>query len=128
MQEEFRQMNSAASDIETLNGMARSLERSEARRIGTTLTQARKIVARRLGITSGAFENFLYQRTKVVPNWFMSRVRAELLSVLQMEVQKLEHEIQLHRQTGADHSGDALVSAETQLAAAREILRGEVKT
>lgn len=127
MQEEFRQMNSAVSDVETLNGMARSLERSEARRIGTTLTQARKMVARRVGITASAFENYLYQRTKVVPNWLMSRVRAELISVLQLEVQNLEHEIQLHRQTGADHTGDALISAAAQLAAAREILMGEVK-
>jgi hypothetical protein len=127
MQEEFRQMNSAVSDVEMLNGMARSLERSEARRIGTTLTQARKIIARRVGITASAFENFLYQRTKVVPNWLMGRVRAELISVLQLEVQNLEHEIQLHRQAGADHSGTALVSAETQLAAARQILSERVK-
>lgn len=127
MQEDFRQMNSATSDIAALNGMARSLERSEARRIGTTLTQARKTIARRIGVTSAAFENFLYQRTKVVPSWVMSRVRAELISALQLEVQNLEHEIQLHRQAGSDHSGSALVAAETQLAAAREILRGEVK-
>jgi hypothetical protein len=127
MQETFRQMNSAVSDIETLNVMARSLERSEARRVGTTLTMARKSIARRIGVTASAFENFLYQRTKVVPSWLMSRVRAELLSALQMEVQKLEHEIHLHRQTGADHSGSALVAAETQLAAARKILEGEVK-
>ena len=127
MQEEFRQMNSAVSDVETLNGMARSLERSEARRLGTGKLQARKNVARRIGITSGAFENFLYLRTKVVPNWLMSRVRAELVSVLQMEVQNLEHEIQLHKQAGDDRSGNALCSAETQLAAAREILRAEVK-
>ena len=124
MQEDFRQMNSAASDIEMLNEMARSLERSEARRIGTTLTQARKTVARRVGLTAAAFENFLYQRTKVVPNWVMGRVRAELISVLQLEVQKLEHEIQLHKQIGSDHSDDALNAAETQLEAARKILNG----
>src|SRR5260370_30844504 len=125
MQEDFRQMNSAVSELEMLNGMARSLERSEARRIGTTLTEARKRVARRLGVTASAFENFLYQRTKNVPNWLMNRVRAELISVLQLEVQNLEHEIQLHRQAGSDHSGDALVAAETQLAAARKILSGQ---
>jgi hypothetical protein len=85
------------------------------------------MVARRVGITASAFENYLYQRTKVVPNWLMNRVRAELVSVLQLEVQNLEHEIQLHRQTGSDHSGDALISAEAQLAAARQILRGEVR-
>jgi hypothetical protein len=57
----------------------------------------------------------------------MSRFRAELISVLQMEVQNLEHEIQLHLQAGSDHSGDALLSAETQLAKARSILAGKIK-
>src|SRR5882757_3776399 len=95
--EEFRQMNSAVSDLETLNGMARSLERSEARRHGTTLTRARKTVARRLGITAAAFEIYIYQRTKVVPNWLMNKVRAELVSVLQLEIQRLEHEVCLAR-------------------------------
>jgi hypothetical protein len=127
MPEEFHQMNSAVTDLETLNGMARSLERSEARRIGTTPTKVRKIIARRLGITKSSLENFLSRRTKVVPHWLMSCVRAELISVLQLEVQNLEHEIQLYRQAGADHSGSALVAIETQLATARQILREEVK-
>ena len=125
MQEDFRNMNSALSDIDSLTCMARSLERSEARRVGTSLTQARKIVARRIGVTASAFENFLYRRTKVVPNWVMRRVRAELVSVLQLEVQKLEHEIQLHKQIGSDHSDSSLASAETQLAAARRILESK---
>jgi hypothetical protein len=127
MSKEFRQMNSAVSDLDTLNGLARSLERSEARRIGTTPTQARKSVARRLGITKDTLENFLYRRTKVVPHWLMSCVRSELVSALQLEVQNLEHEIQLHRQAGSDHSGSALVSVEAQLAAARQILDEEVR-
>ncbi len=127
MPKEFRQMNSAVSDLETLGGMARSLERSEARRIGTTPTKARKAVARRLGITKDMLEGFLYRRTKVVPHWLMSCVRSELVSALQLEVQNLEHEIQLHRQAGSDHSGSSLVAAETSLAAAREILAGEMK-
>ena len=122
MTEDFRPMNSAVSDVEALNEMARSLERSEARRIGTSLTQARKIIARRVGVTASAFENFLYRRTKVVPNWLMSRVRSELISVLQLEVAKLEHEIQLHKQIGSDHRESDLASAETQLEAARKIL------
>ena len=124
MTEDFRNMNSALSDIDSITCMARSLERSEARRIGTSLTLARKSVARRIGVTASAFENFLYRRTKVVPNWLMSRVRAELISVLQLEVQKLEHEIQLHRQIGTDHSDDALSSVEAQLETARKILEG----
>lgn len=128
MPKEFHQMNSAVSDLETLNGLARSLERSEARRIGTTPSKVRKAVARRLGITKSTLENFLSRRTKVVPHWLMTCIRAELISVLQLEVQNLEHEIQLHRQAGADHTGTALVAVETQLAAARQILREEVKS
>ncbi len=123
----FHPLNSSVSDIEMLNGMVRSLERSEARRVGTTLTQARKMVARRIGITAAAFENYLYRRTKAVPNWLMAMVRAELISVLQQEMQNLEHEINLHRQTGAHHSSDTLASAEAQLCSARAILAGEMK-
>lgn len=127
MPKEYRPMHSAIGDLETLNGLARSLERSEARRIGTTPSKARKAVARRLGITKDALENFLYRRTKVVPHWLMNCVRYELVSALQSEMQNLEHEIQLHRQAGADHSGSALIAAETQLAAARQILQGGMK-
>jgi hypothetical protein len=125
MQEKFRQMNSAVSDVQEFNGIARALERSEVRRRNTNLGPARKDIARRLGITASAIENFRVLRTKTVPNWLMSRVRAELISVLQSEVQNLEHEIQLHRQAGSDHSGNALVAAETSLAAAKQILGGE---
>jgi hypothetical protein len=128
MQEDFRKMNSAVSDLETLNGMARSLERSEVRRGTSGIMQARKNIARRLGITDDQIENFRSLRTKIVPHWLMNRVRAELFTVLQLEVQNLEHEIQLHKQTGADYRDDALATAETQLAAARSILSGKVKS
>lgn len=127
MSREFRKMNSAVSDVETLNGMTRSLERSEARRLGTGLLQARKNIARRLGITADTIENFRALRAKMVPHWLMNRVRAELVSALQSEVLNLEHEIQLHKQIGTQHTDHALASAAAQLAAAREILRGEVK-
>src|ERR1700730_16177485 len=106
MKEETRKMNSAVSDVETLNGMARLLERSEVRRLGSKVMQARKDIARRIGITDDQIENFRSLRTKVVPHWLMGRVRAELISVLQLEVQNLEHQIQLHRQTGSDYSGN----------------------
>lgn len=124
MTKDFPQMCSAVADVEAFNNMARSLERSEARRGGTNLTGVRKAVSRRLGITSSAFENFLYLRTKTIPHWLMSRVRSELIAVLQLEAQHLEHEIQIHRQAGGHHSDGALASAEAQLASAREILRG----
>lgn len=120
-------MRSSIADIDSLNEMARLLERSEGRRVNANLLQARKNVARRLGITADMIENFRSLRNKIVPHWLMDKVRDELISALQMEAQNLEHEIQLHRQTGAHHSGTALVEAETKLIAVRSILAGEVR-
>lgn len=127
MTEEKGPMASSVGDIHSLNQMARLLERSEVRRVNTNLMQARKNVARRLGITADMIENFRSLRNKIVPHWLMDKVEAELRSALEMEAQNLEHEIQLYRQTGAHHSGSALVEAETKLVAVREILAGGVK-
>jgi plasmid maintenance system antidote protein VapI len=125
VQEKFSQMDSAAGDIDTFNKLARSLERSEDRQCGAGVIQARKNIARRMGITADTIENIRTLRSKIVPHWLLNRLRAELITSLQSEMANLEHEIQLHKQTGADHTGDALVAAETQLQAAREILRAE---
>ena len=127
MDESFRKMNSALGDIEDFNGMARSLERSEERRRNLGLLQARKDVADRLGITPARIENFRSLRTKIVPAWLKDRIRAELISALEMEVRNLEHEINLHKQAGSHHSGNALCAAETQVALVRAILKGEMK-
>ena len=57
----------------------------------------------------------------------MARIKAEFVSVLQQEIARLEHEVTIAKQIGLHHSDDTLASAETQLAAARQILTGEVK-
>lgn len=124
MTEEYRPMNSAVSDIDKFNGMTRWLERSEARIAGTDLIPTRKSIARRLGISADTIENFRSLRNKIVPHWLMNRVHAELGSALQLEMQKLEHEISLHRQIGTHHSDAALAAAAAQLEAARKILTG----
>jgi transposase-like protein len=116
----------AVSDVSTINHLAAVLERSEAHRLGVTESDARKSIARRLGVSPGTLENIRRLRTKVVPNWLMNKVRVELIAVLQLEIQRLEHEIHIARQTGSDHREDALCMAETQLAKARKALEGEV--
>jgi hypothetical protein len=117
----------AMTDISTVNRFARSLEDSEARRLGITTSKARVRVASRIGVSPGTLENLRRLRTKVVPNWLMNKVRAELVSVLQLEIQRLEHEVNVARQIGSNYRDDTLASAETQLAKARELLTGEVK-
>jgi hypothetical protein len=115
----------ATSDVATVNRLARVIEDQEARRLGVPVTLARARVADRLGVAPGTLENLRRLRTKIVPNWLMNRIRAEFIAVLQSEIQRLEHEIQIARQTGMDHRDDDLAKAEAQLAAAKEILEGK---
>ena len=122
---EFHQMN-AVSDIEAVHRFARRLEDAEAKRLGVRITEARISLARRLRTSPGTLENIRRLRTKVVPNWLMARIKAEFVSVLQQEIARLEHEICVAKQIGLHHSENTLAAAETQLAAAREILAGDV--
>lgn len=121
---ESKPMN-AATDVATLNRFARALENAEAKRIGASLPMARSRIASRLGVSPGTLENIRRLRTKIVPNWLMNKVRSELISVLQLEIRRLEHEVHLARQTGSNHRDGDLASAETSLATAREILTAE---
>lgn len=118
---ESKPMN-AMSDVSTVNRFARSLEDAEARRLGIKTVEARSRIAGRIGVSPGTLENIRRLRTKIVPNWLMNRIRAELISVLQTEMRRLEHEIQIARQSGSDGRDDALAAAETYLATTREIL------
>lgn len=119
---ESKPMN-AMSDVSTVNRYVRSLEKSEARRCGVKESKARVNIASRIGVSPGTLENFRRLRTKIVPSWLMNRIRSELIAVLQSEIQRLEHEVHLARQTGIDHRDDDLQAAEAQVAAAKEILR-----
>lgn len=113
---------SASADVATAEKWTRAIERSEAKRLGVSTKQARKTVARKLRTSPGTLENIRRLRTKLLPSWLRDRIRSEFISVLQSEIQRLEHEILIARQIGADAREDVLREAETQLASAREIL------
>lgn len=116
------QMN-AATDIEAVHRFARAIEDAEAKRLGVRVVEARASVARRLRTSPGTLENIRRLRTKIVPNWLMARIKSEFVSVLQAEIARLEHEICVAKQIGLHHSDDALQAAETQMEAAKQILR-----
>lgn len=119
---EFIQMSSSA-DVITARDWTRKLERVEIDR-GYGPDEARKLLARRLKTSPGTLENIKRLRTKLLPSWLMNRIRAEFVSVLQSEIQRLEHEIHIARQAGMDNRDDAISAAAAQLAAARKILEG----
>lgn len=119
---DINQMN-AIADIETVHRFARVIEDAEAKKLGVRIAEARITLARRLRTSPGTLENIRRLRTKIVPHWLMARIKAEFVSVLQAEITRLEHEITIANQTGAHHSDHALQAAQTQMVAAREILR-----
>lgn len=119
---EFNQMN-AMTDIDAAHHFAKALEDAEAKRLGVRANEARRVVARRLRTSPGTLENIRRLRTKIVPAWLMARIRTEFVSLLQAEIVRLENEINLARQIGGNYRDDILQKAETQMAAAKEILR-----
>ncbi len=120
-------MSTATADIETAHHFVTKIENAEARRRNRTVDEVRPLVARKLDASPGTLENIRRLRSKIIPNWLMERLRAEFVAVLHSEIQGLEHEVQLARQAGSNHRDHTLLSAEAQLAAARQILLGEVK-
>ncbi|MGA7807133.1 hypothetical protein [Bradyrhizobium sp.] len=119
---DFNQMN-ALSDIHAAHHFASAIEDAEAKRLGVRISEARVSVARRLRTSPGTLENIRRLRAKIIPNWLMARIKAEFVSILQAEIARLEHEIAVCKQVGMHHSDDALCAAETQMAAAKEVLR-----
>jgi transcriptional regulator with XRE-family HTH domain len=118
-----RQMYSAIDDIVTFNNLVGRLAKVESIRDNKKLTQARKDIAPKLGVSPSTLENYRIGRIKSVPNWLMETAREILVKTLRSEKDRLEYEIQIHKQTFGGHRDDALAEAETALAKARQILR-----
>lgn len=119
--EQFRKY--APQQISYLRQFARVLSRSaNARGLAPFLNSIRERVARKVSSSPGFFENLQRGRIKSVPAWLMRKLRDALISELQGEVQKLQHEIHLARQTGEGPDSDAIFAAATRLAEAKKIL------
>lgn len=117
-----REEMNAHTDVATAQALASRLEGIEAGRGRLPLADIRKRVARKVSSSPGFFENLQRGRIKSVPSWLMRKLRDALVEELQTEVQKLQHEIHLARQTGEGPDSDAIFAAEARLAEAKKIL------
>lgn len=116
---------SASSDTATANELLLRLENFEARRLNTSPKRVRSTMASRLRAMPGTLENIRRLRLKTIPSWLMSRMRGELVSAMQHEIARLEHELAIHRQIGTDPGSNDFAKAEAALGAARQIMRGD---
>lgn len=102
---------------------AQSLERKERAR-GLSIPEARSAVASRLGIGLGTFENLVRERVKRVDAFVRDRLQALLIRELEAEIARLNHELEMARQSGAHPASEQMGEIEAHLAAARSLLGG----
>lgn len=98
------------------------LEEREMRRSGVKRSEARAIIARRLGATPGTLENVRKRRLKSPAKWLMDRLRGAVIRELEAEAIALEHEIHLLRQSGVDPRDNEIGAVVASLAAVRQAL------
>ena len=123
MSSAYRDEISRAGDADAqVRGWTRFLEGSYARRRGVGLSEARRPLARYLGVAPGAVERLRAGRVKGVRVHLYDRVRALFLAAVQDEIAALEHARDLARQCGADPRGGELGAIEAHLVAARALL------
>lgn len=114
-------MNSAAY-VDTAEGWAKRLEDREAARSGTTVAEARRVIATRTTVAPGTLENLRKGRLKAIAAHVYERLRASVIKELEAEVRALEHELQLLRATGADPRHGEIDAVVASLASVRKAL------
>ena len=115
----------AYTDVDRAQQFARVLENKEAILLGVPVKVAREHIARRLKSSPGFFQNLRNNRIKRVPSWLMDKIREAFIAELQKEVQRLQHEIHIARQTGLGASDDEILAAETQIEEVKKLLGGK---
>jgi hypothetical protein len=113
---------SAATDVQRASSMIFRIEGMMSERLGWPIEDVRPKVARSLNTSISTVTNIRRQRRKSVPAFLTAAIQRLLIQELQSEIQGLQHELDLVRQTNFGHHDDALAEAEAALAVARKVL------
>lgn len=111
----------AASPADMAIMHAKSLERLERAR-GATVETARTRIARRLRVGIGQFEHVVRGRVKRIDAVIRDRLQALLVREIESEISRLQHELELVRQSGGSLASDQVREIEAHLSAARSLL------
>lgn len=113
---------SAVAYLDRARAWTKALEDEEVERAGVRLAEARVIVARRTSIAPGTLENLRKGRLKTIAVDVYDRLRASVIRKLESELQHVQFELQIARQTGLDPSSGDFQSALASEARLREAL------
>ena len=125
--EEWRVYPRNEDEMSAIDSAARdwtaALEDRERSRSGASLPIARRAVARRLGVAPGSLENLRRGRTKGVRAWLFERLRAAFIREAQQEINRLQHELDIARQSGMDPRDDQTCEVAAHIEALRALLK-----
>jgi hypothetical protein len=118
---QHRKGGMTVATIEQAREVARSLERRERGRAGN-LDAARASLARRVGVSPSTWRNLALGRLKRLDAWLRDSLQHLLIRELELEIARLEHELEIARRSGAHLASHDVSEIETHLARARAIL------
>lgn len=106
--------------------LAQTLERKERAR-GMSVHVARETLARKLRLGVGTIEHLCRGRAKRIDAAVRDKLQALLVRETESEIQRLTHELEIYRQSGAHLASIEVGEVEAHLAAARALLNGGVR-
>ena len=101
---------------------ARELEDRTRARDGLSLPDARKIVARRAGVSPGTLENMRRGRVKNLLGIVRDRIQALVIRELESEIRRLSHDLEMALRCASHPCEDEVLAARAALAAARKLI------
>lgn len=105
----------------TVEELYERYEDREASRRGLNLLDVRPIIARALGVSTGTLENLKRKRLKRA-DYLKDMISSAFIRSLEAEIARINHEIELLRQGGAQPDSAEILEAETLLKRARELI------
>lgn len=118
------QSMSATATMHEAAQWARRIEDHEAARLGIPVSEARAVAARKAGIGPGTLANLRHGRVKTMTAHLRDRLAAAVVRVIETEIARLEHELEIARRAARRPDEARIRAAETALAAARQALEG----
>lgn len=103
--------------------IARALERKERGRV-FSVPLARWNLAQKLQVSVSTVEHLVRGRAKIIDASIRDRLQALLVRELEQEIGRLQHDLEIARQTGAHLASLEVGEIEAHLAAARSLLNG----
>lgn len=115
----------ATADVEKAAFLSRELEDLLSRVEGVKLPRARKMVAEKTKISAGTLENLRREppRLKSIPGWVTASLAAFTIRILEAEMTRIAHDLEIARQINLRPSEDEIRAARAAVENAKTLVK-----